>query len=52
MKLPSARWTKLDYVVFASLVIVVMLIGALYNHFAYDDWTCMFKRCVAIENIK
>jgi hypothetical protein len=29
-----------------ALIGLIVGIGVLYNRWAYDDWTCMFKNCM------
>ena len=35
-----------------AVFVAVLALGVVYNHYAYGDWTCMFKRCVVVGNIK
>lgn len=37
-----------------TVVLVVVVLGALallplYNHWAYNDWTCVVKNCVQVK---
>lgn len=35
-----------------AIVLAALTGWIIYNDLAYGDWTCAFKRCVAVENIR
>lgn len=41
-----------DWFPILVMFIVIVGIATTANQILYDDWTCAFKRCVSITNIK
>ncbi len=46
---PVQKWGALEVLIVIALLASIGAIAAAYNHFAYDDWTCAFKRCVSVK---
>jgi hypothetical protein len=50
--MPNDRGDRLAHMLLAALAVAIVAGDFFWNDYAYGDWTCMFKRCVMVQNVK
>lgn len=52
MKRPDDDMTGTGAIVFLVLIALCCVGDCWWNSYAYGDWTCAFKRCVQVKEMK